>query len=106
MRSGAGRENPNLTIGSSSSIIEVKMSDFRTDLPMDTKKAIHNLKDNAELYCMILNRFRNSLITEICNISVNLNLQNWNKLKTHAQSLKASAGTVGAGPIHYDCYFI
>jgi hypothetical protein len=45
------------------------MSDFRSDVPLDTVKAIHNLKDNKDLYCMILNRFRNSVISEIANIS-------------------------------------
>ena len=57
---GAGRENKNLTIGSSSSQKEIRLLDFKTEFPIDESKGITMLKENRNLYAMILNTFRNT----------------------------------------------
>ena len=57
---GAGRENKNLTIGSSGSQKEIKLVDFVIDCPIDEKRGTTMLKDNRGLYAMILNTFRNT----------------------------------------------
>ena len=46
LRSGAVRENPNLTMGSCSSSNKVKISDFKTDYPIDYEKAVDSFKSN------------------------------------------------------------
>lgn len=67
IRSGAVRENPNFTMGSSSSNKEVKMSQLSVDNPIDSEIAIQSFKDNIELYLMILNRFRNYQVLPVLN---------------------------------------
>ena len=69
IRSGAVRENPNLTMGSCSSSNKIKISDFKTDSPIDYEKAIDSFKNSPDLYFMILNRFRNfSVLPAITSI--------------------------------------
>jgi len=46
LRSGAVRENPNLTMGSCSSSKEIKYTAFKTDHPIDYEKAIDSFKNN------------------------------------------------------------
>lgn len=56
---------------------------------------------------MILNRFRNfDLLPALNGIGENIDKQNWGKVKNYAQVLKQSSATIGAGVMHYDCYFI
>ena len=59
LRGGAGRENPNLTMGSQGNLREIKLTDFEINLPIDSDKGVQALKDNMNLYCKILNKFRN-----------------------------------------------
>lgn len=107
LRIGAVRQNPNLTMGSCSSNKEIKVIDFNIDSPIDLIKAVTSFKDNVDLYLMILNRFRNfSVLPAINSIGQCIEAENMSKVKLHAQSLKASAATIGAGVLHYDCYFI
>ena len=46
VRGGAGRENPNLTIGSSGSSRDIKLGNFEIEEPIDHIKAISSLKEN------------------------------------------------------------
>lgn len=62
VRGGAGRENPNLTIGSQSSMRDIKVQDYDVSKPLDHARAIASMKDNIELYYSILNRFRSTNI--------------------------------------------
>lgn len=59
IRSGAGRENPNLTSGSRAMAKEIKVMDLNSEAPLDHISACKALKDNKSLYYMILYRFRN-----------------------------------------------
>ena len=107
IRMGAGRENPNLTSGSSASAKDIKIADLKTSTPLDHGTALSSLKDNRNLYFMILGRFKSSsLLPLITQISQAADAQNWARLKEAAHSLKGSSGYAGASHLHYDCYFM
>ena len=104
---GAGRENPNLTSGSSALAKDIKIADLDISTPLDHDTALSSLKDNKNLYFMMLGRFKNtSLLPLIGQISQAVDAQNWTRMKEAAHSLKGSSGYAGAGHLHYDCYFM
>ena len=104
---GGGRENPNLTQGSKALAKDIKITDLNIETPLDHKTAIFSLKDKKDLYFMMLGRFKNqSLLPNITSVTNAMNIQNWNKVKESAHSLKGSSGYAGASHIHYDCYFM
>lgn len=56
---------------------------------------------------MILNKFRNqTMIPLLDKIAKSLNDKDYMRFNNGAHSLKGASGYVGAGAVHYDCYFI
>ena len=85
------------------------MLDFSVEFPIDQDKALEALKNKNKksVYYQILERFRNTnVIATIDQLNVAINNNNHTKFKEAAQSFKGSSGTVGAGILHYNCYFI
>lgn len=108
IKRGAARENPNLTMGNMSAKKEPRaFTNFDTTTPLDHMMALQSMKDNKNLFYMFLNRFRTqTLITHLNQITLAMDSQNMSKLNQSCHALKASAGYIGAGLIHYDCYFM
>ena len=57
MKSGAARENPNLTAGSMAKSKESKLLNFDITHPLDIEYALRGMKGNKALYFSILSRF-------------------------------------------------
>ena len=70
VKSGAGRENPNLTSGSKAKQREIKVLELNVATPVDDFTALVALKDSRQLFVMILLRFRDgSILTSIKQIN-------------------------------------
>ena len=68
MKRGAGKENPNLTMGSEGSKKKVRaFQNFNIECPLDHQVAISSMKNNKSLFYMILNRFRNETLVNALN---------------------------------------
>lgn len=59
VRTGAGRENPNLTSGSMARKLDSKILDFNIETPLDDARALRGMKDNKSLYYSLLTKFVN-----------------------------------------------
>lgn len=107
VRVGAARADPNLTQGSLSKQRAVRSSEFDVRTPVDVHSAVQQFKGNYSLFFTMLARFRNEvLINQLNQIAKAMDEDNVHKVKELSQSLKTKSGQVGAGLIHYDCYFI
>lgn len=85
----------------------MKCIDLDVNTPLDYNTALTQLKNNNNLYYMILCRFRNQNMLPVINqVSAAMDAFNWNKFRELAHSLKGSSGYVGAGQIQYDCFYI
>ena len=75
IKRGAAKENPSLTMGNMSSKKEPRaFTNFDTATPLDHSMALQSMKDNRNLFYMILNRFRTqTLITHLNQISLAMN---------------------------------
>lgn len=83
------------------------MSDFSIDTPIDTEKAMASFKDNLELYLMILNSFRNlTVLSGLNQIGKCIDDKSYKQVAQHAHSLKSASAYIGAGLIHYDCFYM
>ena len=83
------------------------MIDFDIKEPIDIKVAVEKLRGNKTLYFQILSKFE--------QISVNKNMEtlanyvdkgDWEGMNMMCHMLKISSGTVGAGKMHYACFYI
>lgn len=88
-------------------MMEIKVQDLQTDLPIDTDKPIKDLGGNHKLYYMMLGRLETMSLNKNMNkIATAMNCQDWDAMKANAHSLKGACGYVGASRLHYACYFI
>jgi len=65
------------------------------------------MKNDRNLYNMMLKRFREKTLHPAINqMGEAIKQGNQNKFQQGARSLKNASGCIGAGRIHYDCFFI
>lgn len=68
IKRGAAKENPSLTMGNMSAKKEPRaFTNFDTTTPLDHITALTSMKDNRNLFYMILNRFRNQTLISNLN---------------------------------------
>lgn len=82
IKRGAAKEKPSLTMGSTSSQKKpTAFTNFDTSKPIDESVAMTSMRDNKNLFYMILNRFRGqTLITHLNEIATSINQRNLKKL--------------------------
>ena len=75
--------------------------------PIDVKTPVQSLGGNTKLYFAMLSRLEKmSLSSCLSQITEARNRQDWQAMKAAAHSLKGASGYVGAGKVHYACYYI
>ena len=75
--------------------------------PIDFNNAIDSLGGNKKLFYSMLNRLEvMSVSCSMSQITDSMKRQDWAKMKMAAHSLKSASGYVGAGKVHYACYYI
>ena len=84
------------------------MIEFDVSTPLDFNKALDKISNkNKTIYYKFLIIFINdTLFKSLRELALALNQKNFLKIKLSAHNLKSSSGYVGAGLIHYDCYYI
>ena len=84
-----------------------KCANYDVSCPLDYETALKNTGNNKKFYFKLLAQFVNkTFYRSIKEISKALEDKNWKKFKSAAHNLKAANGYIGAGNIHYDCYYI
>ena len=75
IKRGAGKENPSLTIGSTSSKKEPRaFTLFNVTTPLDQTAAMQSMRDKKSMFYMMLNRFRSQdLITHLKELALAIN---------------------------------
>lgn len=85
----------------------IAVSEFDTSTPIDAKKAIEQFGGMRDMFYMMLEKFEDmTLLPTMQAIAQDINEKDFSKLKNDAHSLKGASGYVGAGHLHYACYFI
>ena len=74
--------------------------------PLDINFAIEAVGGSKDLYFTLLEKFQSSVDEQMAKMSEAVDDHDWPKVKEVAHQLKGSSGYVGAGRIHYICYFI
>jgi len=86
-----------------------KILNFNIDTPLDIEYAIKSMKGNKTLFYSLLVKFISGIFkakSPLDNITVAFEDQNWKKYKEAAHQLKGQCAYIGAGHLHYDCFFI
>ena len=75
--------------------------------PIDVDSSIASLGGNVKLYISMLARLEqmalNMCITQITDSIIE---KDWEKLKVATHTLKGASAYVGAGKVHYACFYI
>ena len=83
------------------------MNNLDVSEPIDSTNAIGSLGGNKKLFYSMLNRLEvMSVSCSMSQITDSMKRQDWAKMKMAAHSLKSASGYVGAGKVHYACYYI
>ena len=85
----------------------IKVNNLDITEPIDCKNAVESLGGNRKLFYSMLTRLEvMSVRCSMSQITDSMQRQDWAKMKMAAHSLKSSSGYVGAGKVHYACYYI
>ena len=86
----------------------VKWLDLDVTEPVDIKYAVSILGPNSQkLFYSMLEKFESTTIqTMTSKLAEGYSIQNWAGIFQAAHSLKGASGFIGAGKIHYACYYI
>ena len=81
--------------------------DFDLSLPLDYNKAVSALNGNEQLYFSMLSRFENSSLNEcLTQLKEGIEGGELDKVYQGYHTLKSASGYIGAGRVHFACYFI
>jgi len=85
----------------------IKVKDLDISQPIDMDTPVRDLGGNTQLFYMMLGRLEAMSLQPIMKkIKDAIAVQNYEQMNMGAHTLKGSSGYVGAGRIHYACYFI
>ena len=86
---------------------EVKVYNLDVSQPIDISKATSLIGGNKKLYINMLSKIEvMSLSSQLNQIADAINNKDWPKMKMAAHTLKSTSGYVGAGKLHYSCYYV
>ena len=75
--------------------------------PIDAQTSVSSHVGNSQLHFVMLARLEEMALSPcIEKISEGVEEEDWLKIKMACHSLKGSSGYVGAGRLHYACYYI
>ena len=87
--------------------VPVRLHNLRADIPIDLEGAIESLEKNELLYYNLLSRFTSQTSNPLMQqMKKALEVSDWEQMAETAGNLRGSSGYVGAGRMHYACYYI
>jgi len=84
-----------------------RIIDLSISVPVDVNKAIEQSIGNRATFFKMLEKLESmTLLPNLKEISNAYDTSDYLTIKNKAHNLKGASGYIGAGPIHYCCYFI
>ena len=85
----------------------INFIDLDISQPIDFNKALDSLTGNRKLYFSMLSKIEVMALNN-CMVAMAEAYREgeWNKMRLSAHTLKSACGYVGAGKLHYSCYFL
>ena len=84
-----------------------KVTKLRTDSPIDKEEAINGLGGDENMFIIMLQNFsKMSIGSNMSQVKEAYDKKDFDKIKSVAHTLKGACAYVGAGKLHYICYFI
>ena len=80
--------------------------DFDVKFPIDFKTALTVLGGNKTLFFHVLGRFDSALQRSMENIATLVDKRDFSAIDMNVHILMTSSGTVGAGRLHYACFYL
>ena len=94
-------------MSSSKSTRKSKTLDFNVEEPLDINTAVKALDGNNDLYLKIVSRFEQmTLKGNMQNIKHAIDKGDWGAMNRAVGTIKGVSGVVGAGKVHYACFYI
>ena len=85
----------------------IKVTDFDIETPIDSKKALEGLGNNNRLFYNMVDTIEDMTLNKVMkNIIEPFETKDYKNMKEQAHILKGASGYIGAGRIHYVCYYI
>ena len=85
---------------------KIPVSNYDVSSPIDKAKAVQDNGGEEAQFYSLLEDYEESLVEQMEKIIVEYDAKNHEGFKTIAHSIKGSSTYIGAGRLHYVCYFI
>ena len=85
----------------------IKAQNFDIDTPIDYLKAKKGLGNSDRLYYNMLDTFEEMTLNSVLtNLALFVDAKDYKQIKEEAHKLKGASAYIGAGRIHYACYYM